>query len=57
MDELEIVRSEVDHDGGVGENEDSEVVVVDVREPFVEVCAGFGVQGSHGSGRVQKFVM
>lgn len=47
MNELEIVRSELAFVSGVGENEKFEVIVVDILEPLLEVCAGFCVEGSH----------
>lgn len=47
VDEPEVVGSEVDRDGGVGEDEDSEVVVVDVGEPLLEDGVAFRVEGSH----------
>ena len=56
VDELEVVGSEVDRDGGVGEDEDSEVVVVDVRQPLLEVGATFCVEGSHGLAKCKDLV-
>ncbi len=47
VDEPEVVGSEVDRDGGVGEDEVFEVVAVDVGESLLEAGAAFPVEGSH----------
>lgn len=56
MDELEIGRSEIVF-VYVVENEEVEVHVVNIFEPFLEVFAGFRVQGSHDMASFEGFGM
>ena len=48
VDEFEIVGTEVDFRGGVGEDEAFEVAVWDLAEPLFVLCAAFRVEGGHG---------